>query len=324
MRWTGRGSIRDLGSSAKAILEAEGLNVKARLAAGSLVLEEADPVTVAFLFRRTPGISWIAVGASVDSQVGVRREARKLARNYLKRGESFAVAVESDGGGAAASDASGAVTSAILEEVKGSRVSEKKPRVKFRIAVEEGRGAVGVELTEGAGGAPTGTARVDCLVSGGMHSAVVAWHAVLSGFSVRLVHAKEDEESMRSVARLYAELSHRMDPRRLSLAVLEGSGVQGAIEHPPAGGKSPRFAGFHAACGSVPEPLRGKVDAPLFLLSEEEFERYFEDLSLGRVDAKHDWRLRTVPEGDWKTFGGGRVDMHGVMDGLTRQRSRES
>ena len=58
---------------------------------------------------------------------------------------------------------------------------------------------------------PTGGDWVSCLVSGGERSSALAWMAALSGFSLRLVHSRTDEAALRHVARLYSELSFRMD-----------------------------------------------------------------------------------------------------------------
>jgi hypothetical protein len=149
-----------------------------------------------------------------------------------------------------------------------------------------------------------------------MHSAAVAWHALLSGFGVRLVHVKVSEESLRAVARLYAELSNRIDPRRLSLEVSEEGGVRSAFNRRQVGRNGPVFAGFHAECGGVPKNIPRRVQAPLLLATEEEFELWHAALSVGRFVARQDWLREERGEGKWKSFGGERTDMHGVLDGL--------
>ena len=63
----------------------------------------------------------------------------------------------------AASDVAGAVTSAVVEEVKGARVDEDRPRLVFRAGLEETGGFVGVELSMGPGGSPRGAGRSSVL-----------------------------------------------------------------------------------------------------------------------------------------------------------------
>jgi hypothetical protein len=263
-----------------------------------------------------PGVSWVAVGWQADSLEEMGQGAARLARVYLRREDRFSVAAESDEAETVASDIAGAVSSAVLGEVKGARMDEGNPRVRFRAVYGRTRGAVGVELRPGPGGTPTGEVDADCFVSGGMHSAVVAWHALLSGFGVRLVHVKVSEESLRAVTKLYAELSNRVDPRRLSLEEMEGGGVLSAFNRRLRGRGGPVFAGFHAECGGVPKNVPKWVQAPLLLATEEEFELWHSSLSVGTFVAKEDWLKEERGEGAWKSFGGARTDMHGVLDGL--------
>jgi adenylyl- and sulfurtransferase ThiI len=316
LRWTGRGRIEDLESSVREVLRVEKVKARVRRCGGSVVVEDGDPVGEAILFRYMPGVSWIAVGQQADSFGEMGPGAARLARVYLRRGDRFSVSAESDEAETAASDIAGVVSSAVLGEVKGARMDEGNPKAKFRAVYGRRRGAVGVELRPGPGGTPIGETNADCFVSGGMHSSVVAWHALLSGFGVRLVHVKVSEESLRAVARLYAELSNRVDPRRLSLEVMEGGSVLSAFDRHPGGTVGPLFAGFHAECGGVPANVPRLVQAPLLLATEEEFEVCHSSLSVGRFVAREDWLEEERREGAWKSFGGARTDMHGVLDGL--------
>jgi adenylyl- and sulfurtransferase ThiI len=316
LRWTGRGRIEDLESSVKAVLRVEKAKASLGRCGGSVIVEGGDPVGAAILFRYMPGVSWIAVGQQAASLGELGARAAGLARAYLRLGDRFSVAAESDGVETAASDVAGAVSSAILGEVKGVRMDEGNPKVRFRAVYGRRRGAVGVELRPGPGGTPTGEKDADCFVSGGMHSAVVAWHVLLSGFGVRLVHVKVSEESLRAVAKLYAELSNRVDPRRLSLEVMEGGGVLSAFNRRQTSRSRPIFAGFHAECGGVPKNVPRRVQAPLLLATEEEYELWHSALSVGWFLAKEDWLKEERGEGAWKSFGGARTDMHGVLDGL--------
>ena len=154
-----------------------------------------------------------------------------------------------------------------------------------------------------------------CLVSGGVHSSVVAWHALLSGYGASLVHFVVDDESIAQVAGLYAELSHRVDPRRLSLSVNEGDGLVEWLRRQE--GSAVPMTGFHYECGRVPEPLRDRVHSPLALMSEEEILSSFASLSVKDYEHKRDWGAGEGRKGRWRSFGGARADVHGVIDGLS-------
>lgn len=322
LRWTGRGRVEDLESSLKGILRAERLGASLRRVGGSFVLEGPEPVGAATLFQNMPGVSWGAVGRTSNTIRGLGIAAGSLAPAYVRSGDTFSVIAESAEVGVTPSDVAGVVTSAILEAVKGARVDESKPEVRFRAVFEGRRSVVGAQLWEGAGGIPTGKRRATCLVSGGMHSSVVAWHTLLSGFEVRLVHAKVCEESLREVARLYSELSYRVDPSKLSLEVREGGSVSDELRESAGKHAGPVYGGFHAGCGQVPGSLARHVEAPLFLLTEEEFVGAFSGLSLRGYDSREEWKPAGGGSGSSREFGNERADMHRVLDGLTPKRSR--
>jgi hypothetical protein len=262
-----------------------------------------------------PGVDWIAAGLAVNTFQELTASAGRLAKTYLRRGERFWVGAE-PGSGAAGSDAAGAVTSAILSSVRGVAVSEEAPKVRFRAVFEGTRGVLGVELRAGPGGVPTGTEEATCLVSGGIHSLVVAWSAVVAGFRVRLVHAESGDDALLAVARLYSELSHRADPRALRLEVAGGR-PSGVIPGFLKGVRGPAFTGFTAAGGALPAQLRGLVGAPLYLLPERRFESEFESLGVKAHEAKADWTpVKGGGKVSVKRFGGVAADVSGVLDGL--------
>lgn len=322
IRWTGRGSLRALESGLRRVLEDEGMKARVRRIGGSLIVDGAEPTSVATLFRNMPGVSWIAVGTPVGSYMELGAASKTLAGKYLRRGERFAVLAEATGS-AVASDVAGAVASSALGVVEGVRIDEEAPRTRFRAAFDGAWGAVGVELFEGPSGVPTGSERAVCLVSGGKHSSVTAWMALLSGYRVSLVHVKVDDESLREVARLYSELSNRADYSKLSLEVLDRGAGLGALAEIASRG-TPVFGGFHAGCSDIPERLAGLIEAPLFLLPEREFDSAYEGLGLkGKVD-RQVWKNKSPSEVSRWRFGGLRADVNGVLDGLTLQPLRES
>lgn len=315
LRWTGRGRLSHLEDSVRYVLRAHGVRAEVSSLGGSVAVRGPEPIGVAALLQHLPGVSWIAAGYSADSAGGMAKAAELVARSYVRRGGRFAVEAEATLG-TLASDAAGAVTSRILEVARGARVSEA-PKVKVRVAVDGEKGAVGAEVRGGEGGVPTGDGSAACLVSGGVHSSVVAWMSVLAGFKVRLLHVKVSEQSVLAVARLYSELSNRADPRGLSVEVVEGGSVSGAIAGIVGRARGEIFAGFHAGTGSSPTHLRPAVTSPLFLMPEEGYLREFKSLGIRPFDQKNRW-VRSGPEKCLsRSFSGGPADVSAVIDGLS-------
>jgi hypothetical protein len=315
VHWTGRGRIGNLSSTIEEVLRIEGIDARVTVMGASVVVDMVDPVSVAMLFRDTPGISWIAAGDSSESLKSLAAIAERLAKAYLRGKKTFSVVAESTDQDITPSDVAGMLTSAILEAVSSVRTDDEKPEVRFRAAWKKDLGAVGVELCVGQGGTPMGGKTVVCLVSGGMHSSVVAWHALLSGYRVSLVHCLVDEDSLMAVASLYAELSHRVNPRGLSLKVWDGDGLIDQIRRSE--WKTHPLSGFHSECGGIPETIERIVLAPLFLLTEEEYRASFAKLSVRDYEHKQNWNERETKKGRWRRYGGERSDIHGVLDGLS-------
>ncbi|HUH82265.1 MAG TPA: hypothetical protein VLX33_00125 [Nitrososphaerales archaeon] len=313
LRWTGRGSLSHLKGSVERVLKAHGVHGRVSGAGSSVVVHQAEPLGVAALVRFMPGVSWVAAGFIARSYEGLAEAGASLARSYLRRGERFSVEAEGTSG-TLASDIGGGVTGKMLETVKGARVSES-PRVRFRVAADGRGGVVGVEVCAGVGGTPTGTEEATCYVSGGVHSSVCAWMAAVSGYRVRMVHAKASDESVLAVARLYSEISNRVDPRGVSLEVLKGGRVAAMLSKHAAETAGELFGGFTPG-RSLPEGLRGVVSAPVYLLPEERFAAIFESLGIRAAVAVTDWRQPGSPGYSVRTFRGGPADVSGVLDGL--------
>jgi hypothetical protein len=314
-RWTGRGDFRSFRTTVEGRLGGARDGVVLASHGYSLVIEGLEPLTAAAELRHLPGVSWIAAGFRGRSLGELAEQASVLARRYLRKGDRFGVAAEASGG-SVASDVAGAVTSAVLGAVKGARVAEGAPKVRFRAAFDGSSGVVGVEVNEGPGGEPTGEKAAVCLVSGGRHSSVVAWMALVAGYRLTLVHARENDLGLREVARLYSELSHRVDPRTLSLRVLEGDGAMGTLVGAVREGEGPFFSGFRET-NSVPAYFRGRLLAPLFLLPDSEFDRLFRELALRGDDRVETWRRgRKGGSAKWVSFGGVEADVSDVLGGL--------
>ena len=281
----------------------------------SLIFSGVDPVGTAELLRHVPGVSWLAVGFPVGSNKSLKRGASVLARKYLKPGRRFSVVTEVSGTSVPASDFTGAANFAILEAVEGARVDEAKPNVTFRVALDGSAGAIGVHIIDGPGGNPSGSERAMCLVSGGVHSSVMAWMALLAGYSVELVHAQVADQSLRAVARLYAELSHRADPSELSLRVVRGGGAPRRLSEAAAEAPGVVFGGFRATGPGIPPSLK-TVKAPLWLFPEEGFESEFQGLALKAHHRMQDWAEKGRGVGRSRSFGGTTADVSRVLDGL--------
>ena len=309
--WTRLGSLEDLRSSVGFVLGDRRIGAKAVKAGATLLVEGPEPLLVSSVVGRLPGVSWTAAGIRGRTPGEVSAGARVLSRAYLRRGDRFVVRAEGSTP-MAASDLGGRVTSSILESAKGSRVSDESPKVVFRAAGDGESGAVGVQVSEGPGGIPTGEEEVACLVSGGIHSSVLAWFALLQGLRVRLVHAASGEDGLRAVAGLYSELSHRVAPRGLSLEVLGGDTLRGALSAYASKSKTDVIAGF-----SRPGKVHWipKAKSPLYLLPQERFSAEFEGLHIKAPDTQTDWEggESRVPTA---RFGGRRADISGVLDGL--------
>jgi hypothetical protein len=326
LRWAGNGSLRDLLSTASGLLRAKGdRNARLVRIGGSVMVSGVKSVSVAWALKNLPGVKWIALGRRAEPNVGSATESLlSIARNYLVKGSTFRVVVEVQGDHAKASDFAVAACSRLLDAFRGTKIDEKRPKVSFRVAVDSTISVVGVEVCQGVGGAPTSRVRrASCLVSGGMHSSVVAWMAARAGYSVSLLHVYEDDGAMREVARLYSELSLRMDPAHLRLDVLlpEDSLNLGGVLRARIRSTSGRivFSGAHAECRNAGLLSSTKWVSPLFLSSEEEFQTILGSLGLrghnGEIGSPRGNRALS-DRYKVRSFGGLRADANEVLDSL--------
>jgi hypothetical protein len=315
IRWTGRGSMQSLVSSVAYRLGSEKVRAEIVRFGNSLAVVEPEPARICSAFELMPGVSWLAVGYLADDLHGLTEAASTLARNYVRRGDRFIVDAEATKGGRE-SDLGGAITSRILDTVKGARTSLVSPKLRFRAAMDGERGVVGLELARGPGGAPMGEVEVACLVSGGKHSSVLAWNALLMGLRVKLVHANVGEEGLLAVARLYSELSYRVEPRGLRLVVLDSPSAESAIVGFAARAKTKVFAGFTANGEEIPGRLSNSVAAPLYLMPEAAFDSEFASLKLKGAEASMAWGGKKGGGFATRTFGGRTADVSEVLDGL--------
>src|SRR3989475_3354634 len=251
LRWTGFGALEDLERSATKVLAGRGFSV-ARVGETIVVLG-GEPATAARHCAHLPGVAWIGLGyASEGGLEALLRSLQALGERYLKRNSRFGVQVEVTRSKSLRGDVVGAANSLLLGLRRGARIDERSPELIFHVALDGNQGVAGVEIRRGVEGVPTSASKAFCLVSGGMHSSVVAWMAALAGFSVELVHIRTSEESVVEAGRLYSELSHRIDPTRLKLTLLTGSknspeGVLAAWLK-KTGEESPAFGGYHLEC----------------------------------------------------------------------------
>ena len=322
--WSGYGEFSDLERTVSSKL-GTGAGAVGR-GARSLAVREADPVAVARKLSFLPGVSWICAGFEFE-KAGLDPALRLLARRYLRAGSGFRLLAEVQQSGEEEGDVLLDGNGTLLKSARGTRVEEASPDVTFRIVMVRDRGAVGVELREGPGGVPTSRgARATCLVSGGYHSSAAAWMAALSGFSLSLVHARADDESLRQVGRLYAELSRRMDPSSLQLQVLDGLGSPGErLSTWLDAAKGDVFSGVHPECRGrrSREALRRypSVLLPLLLLREDEVRAKLKSLGLKIKEVDDTPKLSVTGKRSpyvVRRFGGRESDINGVLDGLLR------
>jgi adenylyl- and sulfurtransferase ThiI len=322
VRWSGRGRLDDLIDSIEAVMRAEDERARVISQGNSVLVEGAEPAGVASLLGGLPGIEWIAIGSSSDSVRGLAAALAKLARKYVTPQGRFVVRAESTSDMTKPSDLAGAGTSAVLDAARGSRASESAASTIFRVAFDGKHGVAAVEIGRGPGGSAMGRRVASCLVSGGMHSSALVWAAMLSGYSVRMVHSKVSEDSLMAVARLYALLSQRVDPRKVSLTVLEGGGVLRSLSRWSSRAGGSVFAGFHAECHAEPVRIAKNVESPLFLLPEEEFERFTSTIGAKVLDGRERWGREQGGRVHVTSIGGVRRDVHGVLDGLRKSPRR--
>ena len=316
--WSRLGALTDLRRTVRSVLELERLDATISRAGDCIVAEGGSPTRVARLLHHMPGVEWVAVGHSATNVSGLHSGAARLAKKYLHGRRRFAVIAESSQPDIRAGDLAGGVTAAVLGASKGARVDEGRPDAVFRVVWSGGGGATGVELDGGPGGSPTGSERAVSMVSGGIHSSAVAWLALVAGFRVDLLHVKVDEESLLHVARLYSELSNRVDPAALTLRVVEG----GSVVHVVRGvqGAARVFSGTHPGSGA-PSWLGKFVSSPAFLVPESEFNAIASSLQLKGDGRAARWsrtkgRARTIQ----REIGGKRLDVSGVLEGLAHAR----
>jgi hypothetical protein len=293
-----------------------------------MLVTTEDPVVLARQLAFLPGVAWISVGYRFSGSRDYLKILELLAKRYLSKGKTFRISAQVVGSEQTAGDAVLAGNSALLSSVTGAKVDERRPNVKFRVCVEGARGACGVEIRSGPGGAPTGGDWVSCLVSGGERSSSMAWMAALSGFSLRLVHSKTDEASLRQVARLYSELSFRMDPRCVELVVLDGGeNPIGRIGRWLGDSKVTAFAGMRPARSDALTELARRFPnlvLPLILVQDEAVGMVYRSLGLGpaikpaRTGGLTVKSLQARSAYSEKRFGRVQADSNTVIDAIKR------
>ncbi|MCX6782144.1 MAG: tRNA 4-thiouridine(8) synthase ThiI [Candidatus Magasanikbacteria bacterium] len=96
---------------------------------------------------------------------------------------------------------------AVLKKRK-LKVNLKNPDVIFHVDIGRSRAVVYQNLSDGAGGLPTGTAgRVICLLSGGIDSPVAAYEMMKRGAELILVHFQNQTQVTDDVSRKILDLS---------------------------------------------------------------------------------------------------------------------
>ncbi|MDA4116521.1 MAG: hypothetical protein OK442_08210, partial [Thaumarchaeota archaeon] len=294
----------------------------------ALLVAAEDPVEAARRLALLPGVAWIAVGYRFSGTSAYLSSLTALAGRYLLKGRTFKISAQVAASKRTAGDAVLAGNSELLSSVPGTRVDERKPHVRFRVCIRGAKGACGAEIRSGPGGIPTTKEWVSCLVSGGRRSSALSWMAALSGFSLRLVHSRADEASLRQVARLYSELSFRMDPRCLELVVLGGGDdTYGRIGGWLRDHKEAAFAGLRPR---RPDALTGMAERfpnlalPLTLVQDDAVEEVYRSLGLGRAAEGHAdggltlKALEAVSPYSARKFGGVQADSNEVIDTLKK------
>jgi hypothetical protein len=324
--WSGAGRLEDIERTVVHKLALR--RSDAERIGGTLLVSSKDPVAIARSLSLLPGVSWIAVGFRFSGTEGYLRDLQLLATRYLPKGGKFRISAQVTASGQTAGDVVLAGNSALLSSTPGAKVDESRPRVRFRVSIEGRRGACGAEIRAGPGGVPSGSTWVACLVSGGERSSAMAWMAALAGFSIRLVHSRADEYALRQVARLYSELSHRMDPRCLELVVLDGGkNPFGRIGGWLRDHKGAAFAGMRLQSSGSSADLAKRfpnLALPLVLVQDEAVSSTYRSLGIGRTskaDRGAALTLGTLEDrGKYseRRYGGVQADSNAVIDAMKR------
>jgi len=325
--WSGLGSFDDLEATVLRKLGARKADMDR--VGGTLLISVEEPVAAARSLAFLPGVAWIAVGYRFTGTDGYLKVLNLLAKRYLSKGKTFRISANSVRSKQSGGDLILSGNSELLSSVPGVKVDEGRPRVRFRVSIDGAKGACGAEIRTGPGGSPTGDDWVACLVSGGERSSSMVWMAALSGFSLRLVHSWTDDAALRRVAKLYSELSFRMDPRCLELVVLEGGkspmGRIGRWLHDHDGAT---FAGLQPERPQVSTELARKfpnLSLPLVFVQDDSISAIFRSLGLGPVARKaSSWGMTpkaleaATPYSEIK-FGGVQADLNTVIDAIKRR-----
>jgi hypothetical protein len=152
--------------------------------------------------------------------------------------------------------------------------------------------------------------------------------AALAGFSLRLVHSRTEESAFRRVARLYSELSFRMDPGRLELVVLGGGkSPAGRLGQWLRDTKLTAFAGVRPTRpGTLAELARRlpNLVLPIVLMQDEAVGAVYRSLGLGPVPKESKASgltpssLEARSKYYEKRFGGVQADSNAVIDAIKR------
>lgn len=326
--WTGAGAFEDL---ERTVIRKLGAGKRGMDRVGRILLVPSeDPVATARGLAFLPGVQWIAVGYRFSGTDDYLRNLELLGKRYLSKGRTFRISAQVVGSKQTAGDAVLAGNTELLSSIPGARVNEKNPNVRFRVGVEGTKGACGAEIRAGPGGLPTSEDWVSCLVSGGERSSAMAWMAALAGFSLRLVHSRTDEAALRRVARLYSELSFRMDPHCLQLILLDGEDdAFGRIGGWLRAHDWTTFSGLRP--GNL-DSLTGfaeripNLHLPLVLVQDDEIGRIYSSLRLGGASRRAAdggltlGALEAAKPYSEKKFGGVHADSNEVIDTLKKSR----
>lgn len=264
----------------------------------------------AYRISRLPGVMWTAYGF-ISREESILKDAVDLASNFIKNKRSFSVVVTEEK--PELTDVKMSIEGNILSKFQKKKINEKKPDLTFILSRTEKGYAFGLKLYQGVGGSIQGEETVTCLVSGGMHSSVVAWLSCLSGKGVKIVHSLSSTYSLYSVARLYERLSSMSDPTLLELSVLKGEGREEDVLYSWLEDNGAVFSGNHIECSS--KLFSSKVIAPAYVLPEEVFAKYQREMRLPNFERRIGEGGRYVKYKEF-SFGGRSANMHEVIDSL--------
>ncbi len=184
--------------------------IRARRVEGGLLLENVEHTDLERL-SLTPGIAKFAPA------LVCRRDIKKITEALMeipvgKNDKSFRILTSrSDKSYEHTSEDLNIKLGKIMADESGLKVNLKNPDLVFHVDIGRSKSIIYGNLSDGAGGLPTGTSgRVLCLLSGGIDSPVAAYEIMKRGGEIMLVHFQNQTDVTEEVSEKIIDLTKNL------------------------------------------------------------------------------------------------------------------